>query len=436
MLSLSSSDKNAIEKYWRKAASQESKALWGAMENNGDLAAKHPWQRVSVLPICRESVDCLKTLNIPEAEQHLLIVVANRPASQSIDKHQDWLQAWQQTLQLSPNTQIQLRWHANAGAVLWLDCATQCGLPDDGGVGLARKIGCDLATMLITKRHVVSPWIHSLDADAQLPGDYFNHTDHLDDYAAVVYPFQHVGSLDCPNHRATLVYEWHILRYALGLKRAGSLHAWVALGSAMAFHAADYARVRGFPVRAAGEDFYLLSKLSKVRPVRSLAAQPIRIQSRVSDRVPFGTGPAAQRIGALRDELDWPSRHPGVFEALRQYKQSLIKSIEEPAYEQTLDRASRDAISRARAASPELHRQQRHLMSWFDAFRELKLIHHFRDTLHADQPVRTLLQADKESSLNLNESQFDAKSMADLQKSNQRMLSGVYDNGRLGAASL
>lgn len=434
MLSLSHSDKNAIEKYWRKAASEESKALWSALRADGSLTAKRPWQRVSVLPICRESIDCLDTLNIPEADLHLLIVVANRPASQSIDKHREWLQAWQKTLQLDPNTAIQLCWHAKAGAILWLDFASNSGLPDDGGVGLARKIGCDLASILIAERQVASPWIHSLDADAQLPGDYFTHTDHLDDFSAVVYPFQHVGSLDCPNHRATLAYEWHILRYALGLKRAGSLHAWVALGSAMAFQAADYARVRGFPVRAAGEDFYLLSKLSKVRPVRSLAAQPIHIRSRASDRVPFGTGPAAQRIGELSDELEWPSRHPGVFKALQEYNENLMKSLDQKIYEHTLDQASQDAVKRALAASPQPVRQRRHLMAWFDAFRELKRVHEYRNKLYTDRSVRELLALDQNADIDLSESAFKTDDFDDLQRANARMRGVIFDDSDLGAS--
>ncbi len=436
MSRLSASDQSAIANYLRKAASPDAKDLYAAMEFDACTAKKR--LRVSVLPVYRESVECLNTLRIPEADDHLLIVVANRPQSDSDDNNHQWLEAWRQTLGLPsqgrPKQGFQFCRHAAAGDILWLDFASDRGLPDSGGVGLARKIGCDLATMLIANRCITSPWIHSLDADAQLPGDYFTHTDQAGDCSALTYPFQHIGDMDCPHHRATLVYEWHILRYALGLKRAGSRHAWVPLGSAMAIHAADYARVRGFPERAAGEDFYLLSKLSKVRPVRCLSAQPIRIQSRTSDRVPFGTGPAAQRISELADPLAWPSRHPAVFIELMKYNKNLMKSLGDKIYEHTLDQASRDALDRARAASPEAARQKRHLLAWFDAFRELKQVHQFRDRLHKDKPVRELVALDQHSDIDLSESHFQIDDWADLQRANTRMRSVLFDNRELGAS--
>ena len=50
---------------------------------------------------------------------------------------------------------------------------------------------------------------------------------------------------------------------------------------------------RSWRKRNAGEDFYLLEKLSKVAPLRKLSGAPILLRSRESFRVPFGTGPRA-----------------------------------------------------------------------------------------------------------------------------------------------
>ena len=49
------------------------------------------------------------------------------------------------------------------------------------------------------------------------------------------------------------------------MKYARSPYAFHTIGSTMAVSANHYAKVRGFPKREAGEDFYLLNKLAKVK---------------------------------------------------------------------------------------------------------------------------------------------------------------------------
>src|SRR5262245_52635151 len=66
-------------------------------------------------------------------------------------------------------------------------------LPEGQGVGLARKIGCDIALALHAAGRVGSPWIHATDADTILPGDYFEQTKRLDpeETGAAIYSFEH-----------------------------------------------------------------------------------------------------------------------------------------------------------------------------------------------------------------------------------------------------
>ena len=65
-------------------------------------------------------------------------------------------------------------------------------LPAKHGVGLARKIGADLALQLIVDNKLKSHWIHNTDADVVLPHDYFQQHTELDDkIAAAIYPFKH-----------------------------------------------------------------------------------------------------------------------------------------------------------------------------------------------------------------------------------------------------
>src|SRR5690606_34714388 len=63
-----------------------------------------------------------------------------------------------------------------------------------------------------------------------------------------------------------------------------------------ALHVKSHAAARGFPRRAAGEDFHLLRKLAKLGPIEVPAVPPVRVRSRRSDRVPFGTGPSVDRL--------------------------------------------------------------------------------------------------------------------------------------------
>ena len=103
---------------------------------------------------------------------------------------------------------------------------------------------------------------------------------------------------------------------------AGSPYAFHTIGSTMAVSAVHYAKVRGFPKREAGEDFYLLNKLAKVGSVLELDVGTddgaIEIDSRRSDRVPFGTGAAVNKITGLADPVrEFQFYDPEVFGLLK-----------------------------------------------------------------------------------------------------------------------
>ena len=62
------------------------------------------------------------------------------------------------------------------GQLLCIDRSSRARLPRKRGVGLARKVACDLALALRAKGKIASRWIHLTDADAVLPADYFART--------------------------------------------------------------------------------------------------------------------------------------------------------------------------------------------------------------------------------------------------------------------
>jgi hypothetical protein len=273
-------------------------------------------------------------------------------------------------------------------------------LPSRQGVGLARKIGADLALELIATGRVGHPYVAMTDADALLPEDYFDRVAELsDDCSAAVLPFWHEPGGESRVDRATALYEIH-LRYLLrGLQWAHSPYAFHAVGSTMAVHALRYAQVRGVPKRQAAEDFYLLNKLSKLRPLARLRGEPVRIRSRVSTRVPFGTGAETAKL-IRHDAL--ALYHPDCFSAVRDMMRTLGQVSGAPGHSTATLLAQMSPLLRqflewqgAPGAWPTLSEQSpnprerlRRFHDWFDGFRTLKLIHHVRDYAQASIPWR------------------------------------------------
>lgn len=181
------------------------------------------------------------------------------------------------------------------------------------GVGLARKIGCDVAVGLSATGAIRRAWIHCTDADAKLPRDYLAHLNPDPKVLASIAPFVHVDDGDAEALHATQRYEARLRWYVQGLRWSGSAFAHHSLGSTISVRPHAYAKVRGFPRREAGEDFYLLDKLAKLAKIECRRGTPIFLRARRSTRVPFGTGPAVER--ALDGE-DISFYDPAVFEAL------------------------------------------------------------------------------------------------------------------------
>ena len=283
-------------------------------------------------------------------------------------------------------------------------------LPADQGVGLARKVGADLALELIVREQVRTPFIAMSDGDATLPDDYFERIANLgSDCSAAMFPFWHEPSGDVHVDRATAVYEIRLRYHVRALRWAESPYAFQTMGSTLVVNAESYAGVRGMPQRQAGEDFYFLDKLSKIRPLARLSGDPVVLRSRVSDRVPFGTGAATNKL------LENPKLElyaPKCFEVVREVNRALVAlaRLGRPSTDsgrspgsQSIDRiwndlgeqskafltaqGARGAWLRIAQQAPSPESCLRRLREWFDGFRTLKLIHHVRDDGHGNLPM-------------------------------------------------
>jgi hypothetical protein len=283
-------------------------------------------------------------------------------------------------------------------------------VPRKEGVGLARKIGTDVALALYDAGRVRSRFSFSTDADATLPPTHFELPPDVEerlDVAAVVFPFWHDAAPDASVTCATALYELSLRYYVLGLGAARSPYAFHTLGSATAVSAEAYAAVRGYPKREAAEDFYLLNKIAKVGAVFTSSATPVRLRSRVSDRTPFGTG---RRVADALEAGEPSFYAPAIFDVvgrwlalLRRFSRHgdvtrLFADLDGfPDDERTVLLAllrELDARPAFEAASREAKMPAarfRRVASWFDAFRTLKLVHALRDGGRPNVPWRRAL---------------------------------------------
>ncbi|HEY6131969.1 MAG TPA: hypothetical protein VIV27_08115, partial [Halioglobus sp.] len=372
------------------------------------------WRNVLVIPTYREAPAVLDRLTqLAAAEgRTLVILLLNRPVSDGDPQANASLREALRCLPRAHRDTVPVHCLNVHTDVYLHDMETLQGpTPDVLGVGLARKTGCDLALQWMVAGGISGQWLCNTDADATLPPDYFGQLDSAGpDAVAAVFPFRHVPGEDAACDSATALYELRLHQYVLGLEYAGSPYAYHSLGSCVAVRASAYAHVRGFPKRAGAEDFYLLNKLAKLGPVARLQGDCIRLQSRHSTRVPFGTGPAVAAILAGGQPHEAAIfYHPRCFEALAAVLASVAELAESPDQELAvlLGRQGLDPVVAAQAqralhslnipvALAHCRRQcrssaqfQRQFHQWFDAFRTLKFIHAIRD---AGWPQQSLAQ--------------------------------------------
>ena len=267
---------------------EDSVALIRYLERHIEPALPEPpanatgWRHVLVIPCYDEPPALLDRLQaLPSTSGRVLVIlVLNRPDSNGDAQVNRALREaiHARTPAISTATATSRLLPLDAGIDLLLHDVEVTGGPTPAalGVGLARKSGCDLALKWMHQGCIEQDWICSTDADAQLPADYFSRVEQLPQEAvAAVFPFLHRPGPDASCNAATVLYELRLHHYVLGLQYAHSPYAFHTLGSCLAAQADAYCKVRGFPRRAGGEDFYLLNKLAKLGAVIRGAGQCI-----------------------------------------------------------------------------------------------------------------------------------------------------------------
>ncbi|MGI9284688.1 MAG: hypothetical protein ACR2P1_04815 [Pseudomonadales bacterium] len=368
-----------------------------------------------VVPCCEESEDfLLQNRQVFDEASSLVIVVINEATSEKTNTNNLALHKFIRTsytdLWESKDESLTLLNSGKQSHLLCVDAYTAGRqLPAQQGVGLARKIGADIACQLYYAGKIAKPWIFTTDADVVLPLDYFNATANVSQAAAFIFSYQHSRPSDPKQALAIDLYDYSLRYYTSALQWAGSPYAFQTVGSTLAIHAEHYAKVRGFPKRSAGEDFYILNKLRKTGAIVSLNEPVIKVSARISNRTPFGTGAALSQIMELENpEHDYVFYHPKVFELLRQFLHALpdIWQQANPAISEAIENEKllhvlqsldiESGIQHAITHSKTLEGFLKHMHDWFDAFRTLKLIHGLRDAYYPSINIMELRELDPE----------------------------------------
>lgn len=168
------------------------------------------------------------------------------------------------------------------------------------GAGLARKSGMDEAVRRFNLLDKPNGIIVSLDADTLVDKNYLIE---IEKYFKVnpknvgaTISFQHqTEGLPPKQLEGIQLYEQYLEYYKNALDFTGYPFSMFTVGSAFAVTAQAYVKRGGMNRRQAGEDFYFLQNLVQLGKVGEINSTKVYPSARLSDRVPFGTGPILQK---------------------------------------------------------------------------------------------------------------------------------------------
>jgi hypothetical protein len=377
---------NKISAYLNKRASDK----W-IIENDPNRY----FQKIIVVPSIAESqnlpvlINSLEQNDDLELANTLLLIVVNNgiPSSEEVKIDN------QKTIAYLKNIKSKLN-------ISYIDASNPGKEMDDknAGVGLARKIGMDLALTKFNYDSKSKRILICTDTDCTVDLNYLSEISRQftnSNYEAAVVNFAHDISSNDEETKAIICYEIFLRYYVLGLSYAKSDYAFHTIGSTMICTSEAYVKVEGMNKRKAAEDFYFLEKLAKIYPIGKINSTFVHPSERSSWRVPFGTGRSVEKyLSNSRDK--YLLYDPKSFLILKKWLElffdgplndftSLISKAKKinPAIAEFLiqqDLENFEAKVLKKNTSPTEIKKQKHY--WFDAFKTLKLIHYLRDATY------------------------------------------------------
>lgn len=261
------------------------------------------FQKIIVVPAIAELENLPNFINSLEQndglELHntLLLIIVNNSISSAQEVKND-----------NQNTLAYLKTIQSKLNISFIDACSAGKEMDDknGGVGLARKIGMDLALTKFDYYSINKKILICTDADCIVDSNYLTEISqefNRNNFEAAVVNFAHDISGNDEETKAVICYEIFLRYYVLGLTFAKSEYAFHTIGSTMLCTPEAYVKVEGMNKRKAAEDFYFLEKLAKIYPIGEIKSTYVHPSKRGSWRVPFGTGKSVDRyLSNTRDE--------------------------------------------------------------------------------------------------------------------------------------
>ncbi|MFA7287568.1 MAG: hypothetical protein WC055_01680 [Melioribacteraceae bacterium] len=353
---------------------------------------KHIFDNVVVIPAIDEYENIIHlTRFIDELDEKYFattcfVFVINNSESASIEIKE----ANQKTLEYLRGSKFKYNFN-------FIDAATKGNeMPEkEAGVGLARKIGMDLALKLFNYYAKERKLILCTDADCYFEKNYLS---------AIVEHFQNTksgaGHVDYEHplpeeeveKKAIISYEIFLRYYVLGLQYASSPYAFQTIGSTMVCDYESYIKIGGMNKKKAAEDFYFMEKLAKITYIDRIKGTKIYPAGRKSWRVPFGTGQRINRyLAGTHDE--YQLYDPISFEILRKWI-NLFHNENILTADDYLSRANDihiglsaflvendfknawEKITKNSNSPIQINKQKKF---WFDGFKTLKFLHYLRD---------------------------------------------------------
>jgi len=271
------------------------------------------------------------------------------------------------------------------------------------GVGLARKIGMDEAVSRYNKINNEGGIICGFDADSLVDKNYLiaiqeHFQVHKKSPGASIY-FEHdIEVQKSPKIRMGIIqYEIH-LRYLLQCIRfIGFPHAFHTVGSSFAVTASAYVKQGGMNRFKAGEDFYFLNKIIPLGGFTEINNTRVIPSSRVSNRVPFGTGASMTKWLNDSDEAFYTYNFYS-FIPLKELFMDLntiylLKKIDNKRYPPVLakfleEHKAEGALKEILENSSSFQFFAKRFYAWFDAFKIVKYLNFASVNDLPKQPVR------------------------------------------------
>ncbi len=374
---------------------------------NDDIKAYNYFIVIPVLAELQELPEVLNSLAGNNAlellEQTLIVLVINNSKSCESDKIHENLEL----LKLLQQGKIPSIANCNLN-LAWIDASTVGQeAPEKGGVGWARKVGCDSLLMLKMAGHESdknTDWpelLIFLDADSPVAQGYLErivHASKEQEFGAWSWNWHHRRTGEKRLDQAIDFYEKYLESYYQGLKYAQSPYAYRVMGSTLVCRMAAYVKAGGMRAIPGGEDFYFLQALAKV--VRVLNCDEVLVfpAARCSDRVPFGTGPRLRQIIHEEWEAEYSYEYfellKGILSRVEAATVSELEILPEILLAEMPDEVQGffeqqkfQSTWRKIIANTPCDRAKRlkAFHDWFDAFRTMKFIHALREQSNAPE---------------------------------------------------